>query len=440
VTDAAAPMASAPATTRALTCPNCGGTVALRAAGLTVTLVCEHCTTTLDVTGGTPKLVERAAVAMRRPDIALGTRGTLRGTLWEVVGYQERTDGYVGWSEYLLFNPYAGYSYLVDDRRRYSLGRVLDRLPEVHLHGLWHRAASHTRFGDPYEVKTDFVLGEFPWRARVGETVTETDYVRPGTMLSTEANGAERTWTELTMLAPGEAERAFGVAPRRVPVSGRPSPHEPSPYADAMKEAVIVGIAATLAVIGVAIFTPGQVRAFRTDLLVPLDGATHTAVVGPVELPAGASRVTVSADAAGLNNQWVDLDYSLTHRKTQASYDVYATAERYSGTDTDGRWTEGNGRASTAMSSIPGGSYDLVVEASAHKWEKPGTSYADPFASTAAGPAAPTEMPVTLTVTRGGGFFGNAVLALILIWAWPLIQLALHMGFEQRRRAPLSED
>jgi len=444
VTEVPASATAAPDTVRALTCPNCGGSVSLRAAGLTVTIACEHCAATLDATDPVVKLVSRAAEAMRVPAIPLGSRGTIDGEAWEVVGYQERSDGETEWSEYLLFNPYLGYGWLVDDGRRFSLGRVLDRLPGGRSLNLTHGGETYGRFGSSYDVRTTFVLGEFPWRAAVGETVRETVYVRPGVMLACEENGAERTWTELTMLAPGVPERAFGVAPRAVRNRGTPSPHEPSPFMDRAKEAVIVGGAATLALLAVALFTPGERRAFQGQLSVPPDAATRTVVLGPVELPATA-RVTVRADAPALDNQWVDLDYSLIDRATQASYDVYATAERYSGSDVDGPWSEGDGRAARSLSAIPPGRYDLVVEASAHRWagaqpSSPpliGGFFSDLPQDTAQEPAA---VPVTVSVSRGGSFGGNLLVALLLVWVWPLVAMMRHAGFETRRKAPISEN
>lgn len=414
--------------------------MALRTAGLTVTVGCDHCGALLDATQPKVRLLARAVEAMRRPDIPLGTRGLLNGEQWEVVGYQERSADVV-WSEYLLFNPYLGYRYLVDDGRRYSLGRVLDRRPGARRLMLTHADGDYVRFGSSYQVVTRFVLGEFPWRASAGEQVRETDYVRPGTMLACEETDAEISWTELRMLAPGEAERAFGLSARRVPWGGTPSPHEPSPFLDRAKEAAIVGGAATLALLAIAASTPGRTRVLEHRLMVPLDERAHTAVLGPVTLPA-AARVTVRAEA-GVDNQWVDLDYSLTERRTQESYDVYGTAERYSGSDADGPWAEGDGQVARSLSAVPRGTYDLVVEAKASRWASAQAASAPPpapFLDTTLPAEASPSIPVIVTISRGGGWVGNLFLALLLLWIWPVVQWARHAGFEKRRRASVAED
>lgn len=78
-----APLSPPPApAVRALSCPNCGGTVELRAAGYTVHVGCQYCGSILDTTDGLVKLVIQAHAAQVTPDIPLGRRGTLFGVEW----------------------------------------------------------------------------------------------------------------------------------------------------------------------------------------------------------------------------------------------------------------------------------------------------------------------------------------------------------------------
>lgn len=418
---------------RALTCPNCGGTIALRAAGSTVSLVCEHCGTTLDATSPDLSIIAQATAAMRRPEIALGTRAELRGTMWEMVGYLERDDGETGWSEYLLFNPYRGYAFLLDDERRFSLGILLDRIPDYSWGEMSLGGQGYKRFGTDYGTWVRFVVGEFYWRVAVDEHVTVSDYVRPGTMLSCEKYESERTWTRLDMLDWGEAEKAFGI-PLRTDRSGTPSPHEPSPWRDRLTEAIIIAVAAIIVLVAIAIFGGGAHVVAQRQLQVVLDAATTTSVITPIDLPDNRTAVTLSARARALDNSWVDIDYSLVNRKTQESFDAYALAESYRGQDSDGAWSEGDPSPRIKLSSIPRGSYDLVVELAAHRWINPQAS------TYYAGIAhADQSIPVEIIVARGGMFGGNILLGLILILAWPLIVLLLHIGFEKRRMAPVTD-
>ena len=429
-------MTDPASTVRALSCPQCGGAIALRAAGSTVSLICEHCGSTLDATRPDLAVIIKASAAMQRPEIALGTRATLRGEQWEVVGYLERSDGETPWSEYLLFNPYAGYAFLLDDGRRFSLGRLLDRVPDSGWQGLELDGAQFERFGSEYEAWVTFVVGEFYWRVAVQEQVRIVDYVRPGTMLSCEKDDSERTWTRLDMLDWGEAEAAFGISRRRSDW-GTPAPHEPSPWRERMKEALIIGTVAFFTLLIIAMMASSTARVAGGTAVAMLDGGTQTTVIHNIVLPDKRNRVVIDAQAA-LQNAWIDIDYSLVEQKSQESYDAYALAEYYSGTDSDGSWTEGDTTPTVTLSSIPRGTYDLVIETSAKRWINPNQSPPSFWGSTLT-PPDPTPVGVAFTVNRGGVFGGNLILCLLLIGIWPVILVLLHLSFENRRKASIAE-
>ena len=146
------------------------------------------------------------------------------------------------------------------------------------------------------------------------------------------------------------------------------------------------------------------------------------------------ARVEIDAEASSLDNSWVDLDYALVDRATQTRYDAYTTAERYTGRDGDGPWSEGDRTPRIDLASIPAGTYDLVVEGEAHRWAGAQTAApVVPFATI-------STVPVDLRVVGGGTFGGNIFLALILLAIWPLILLARHLGWEARRMAPVTAD
>ena len=69
------------------------------------------------------------------PLIPLGTRGTIRGTAYEAVGFQRRTIYVEGisysWHEYVLFNPYKGFRYLTEYNGHWNDTSILRSLPTV---------------------------------------------------------------------------------------------------------------------------------------------------------------------------------------------------------------------------------------------------------------------------------------------------------------------
>jgi len=449
-----APIPPSPprSTVRALSCPNCGGIVNVRAQGLTVSILCEHCGSTLDATSPDLQVIARANEALKKPQIPLGTRGTLNGRVWEVIGYMERTDEDVIWAEYLLFNPYEGYAFLVDDGRRFSLGIMLDQVPKTTFGGiLLLDRRVYSRFGQPYPVRVTFVVGEFYWRVAVGETVTETDFVRPGTMLSCEEYETERTWTRLDMLDWGVAEKAFGIPPRRRNYL-YPAPHEPSPYKRQFGEAVIVGLIALFLLGMVSNMNGREQQIIQVTSRVAFDGSGRNVVIRGIALPAGRSRVAIDADAGAIENAWVDLDYTLTNEVTQRSARSFTTLEHYSGNDSNGAWSHGDPRTEVGLASMPAGRYDLSITLFAHRWDKryggvPTTDYdrasvarrshdASATSSSTEPVAGDATTPVTIAIKRGGAFGGVTFLAFLMIAAWPVIVLFKHFGFEKRRKAP----
>ena len=162
-------------------------------------------------------------------------------------------------------------------------------------------------------------------------------------------------------------------------------------------------------------------------------------MLGPIPVDVPREKVRIQGRAGGLDNMWVDLDYSLVERQSQQSYDAYGTAEYYHGRDSDGSWSEGNAEPTTGLAAIPRGTYDLVVEASAHRWVDPkaqASSYTSIFGTGSVVPEdTSATLPVTITVDRGGGFAGPFWLALIAILVWPLIAWSRHKTFEARRNA-----
>jgi hypothetical protein len=100
-------------------CTGCGAPLVIRAKGRTQSIACEYCGCVLDAQDPQRKILHRYASAIKyKPLIPLGRRGVLRGEEMECVGYMRRAVRYYGvdyeWSEYLLYNPYKGYRWLVE--------------------------------------------------------------------------------------------------------------------------------------------------------------------------------------------------------------------------------------------------------------------------------------------------------------------------------------
>ena len=410
---------------KALACPACGGSIEIRAAGHTVTVICRYCGSVLDVANPDVRLLIRYEEAAAELELPLGTRGALRGVEWEVIGYARRSEGGgYPWEEYLLFNPYEGYRWLVTAGRGWSFGKLLTRTP------VWSNFAPSVD-GEAYQAffsngraQVDYVLGEFYWRVRVGEEVATDDYVRPGWMLSREANDKEVSWSLSELLDPKEMKGAFGID---APINPWPPlPHQPSPYLKPLKTGGMIALAAIGLLFAMTVLLGSGQSLLQQNIPIELSGAGRTVTLGPITVTRPYQLVSIQADAPTLSNAWIDLDYSLVNRATQASYDAYGLAERYSGRDGDGPWTEGDRSTTVKLAAVPSGSYDLVINYSASQWTDPAPSYGSAAYSLGG--------TLSITVRQASVFPSNFLLALLLLLA-PLIYLfTRHLSFEKARQ------
>lgn len=426
---------------KALTCPSCGGTVELRAAGYTVNVACQYCGSILDVTDPQVKLITEYKHAAEALEIPLGTRGTLRGIEWEAIGYMRRSvPGGWAWEEYLLFNPYHGYRWLITDGRGWSLGQQLTFTPSRDdYETLRIGSQTYQRFYEDSTAQVDYVLGEFYWRVSVGEEVVGADWVRPGVMLSREKNAHEVSWTRAVLLGRDEVPDAFGV--QKLRSAWPPMPHEPSPNAAWLGTGFKIAIGVFVLLMLLMLLFGGTRWTSADSFPIAPNGSERTVTLGPIHFGHLYQRVEIRADVPALENGWVDLDYSLVDRKTQQVYEAYGAAERYSGSDSDGPWTEGSRRSSVSVAGVPAGDYDLVVDYKGNRWT--GSSYSSysslpSYGSEASdlGWMAPANQPqVTVEVRTGSLFASSFWIALILLVIPLLIGLIRHIQFDKARQA-----
>lgn len=412
---------SAPAAEQ-FNCPNCGGTIEIKAAGSSVSIACQYCGSTLDVANPDVSIIERYEGAVRKLELPLGSRGVLRGTEWDVIGYQRRSEnGQYPWDEYLLFNPYEGYRFLDTDGRGWTLARQLTEVPIKHR-GLG--ASIGGEYFSPFYAQTraqvDYVLGEFYWRVGVGEEALTADFVKPGRMLSWERTKEETVWTLGELLEPHEITEAFGIDPPKG--GGLPLPHQPSPHRKKAGQFMKLALAVTVVLIVITALFGGTSDPQTARINLSTNGVEQTAKVGPIILERARQAVTVSASAPRIQNGWIDLNYTLTNRETGEVFEANNVVERYSGRDGEGNWSEGSQYSSSKFSMVPSGTYELNVYAAGNRW-----------ASNTGGSS--NSAQVEVTIEKGATFYSNLFLALLFVFIPALWQWVKHLSFESRRRS-----
>jgi hypothetical protein len=358
---------------KALNCPGCGAALAVRSFGNGVTIVCDSCHSILDAKDPNLQILQRFKVATDevRPLIPLGTRGKIRGTDYEVIGFQRRTI-YVdempySWHEYVLFNPYKGFRYLTEYSGHWNDVSILKALPEVHPHGsvptVGYLGETYKHF-QTAKAGTSFVLGEFPWQVRVGEAAVVTDYVSPPRVLSSEQTGNEVTWSMGEYMTGKDVWKAFRL-PGDPPEAVGVYENQPSPMSADTKNiwVAFAGFLLLLVVMMIGFDTVARdeqvfTGAYRYD---SNQRGEASFVTDEFELKGHTSNVEVKT-STDLNNRWIYLDYALINEDTGKALDFGREVSYYHGYDSDGSWTEGSANDSVAVPSVPAGKYYLRVE------------------------------------------------------------------------------
>lgn len=407
----------------ALPCPNCGGSLELRAPDQTLRVGCPYCNHLVSVQTGNLAVIGKLA-RKASPRVPLGAKGKFVDGELTVIGYMQRS-AYVDGSwwpfeEYLLYAPEVGFRWLVLSDGHWSYVQPIApgavELMPVRYDGVEFElyARAHTR--------VDEVLGEFYWQVQVGERAVAVDYIAPPAMLSKEETKTEETWSLATYMTADAVKAAFGATAVHSPAPVGVGPNQP--YA-------VHGIGWVGAALMTALFGVGLIRCASAD-----NKRVHTHTF---EIPGKKTNITgqplAEADSAvtfsepfrleagrnieiqltaSLSNNWAYLAVDLVNENTGALVSFDRNLEYYSGFEGGERWSEGSNPASQVLAPMEAGSYVIRVE---------GTQ----------GGATPivAEAHVLQDVFRVRWF----VIALLLVGI-PLAVLAIHAySFKKRRWA-----
>lgn len=313
--------------TKALQCPNCRAPIQLRAPGASARVACGYCGSELgtgESGGGIALSILQARNSVPfEPTIPLGTFGELGGVRWQILGAMVRSVRADGqdwpWTEYVLWNPYRGWAWLVEDGDgHWSYVRRLHDWPVSAARWAKWRDASLQAFTSGV-ARVDAVLGEFYWEVKSGDAAATRDYVSAPHMLSYERIEGEVGWSHGVYQAPGVIAAAFGV--QLVSPSGI-APHQPNPYGlDAVKtfhrNALVV-----LAVVVAALWLGKTLLVPTTTLLeqsfMAVDSPRNVWISEPFDLKdtgAITLRAETSADphSTSLHLGLLDLDRGTAH-------------------------------------------------------------------------------------------------------------------------------
>ncbi|ULJ63536.1 DUF4178 domain-containing protein [Wielerella bovis] len=199
-------------------CPSCGSPVHW-ITGATQTVICPSCSSDLDTSGNTAKLIE--ANAMRNAQqqaltLPLGKQGKINGRLYMVVGavrkeeissldarrllnnesgaeYGILPEGW--WVEYLLYSPRHGFKWLVETPEDgWSVSETLTDFPRLNQYGEPQGSPMLYSYGG----RVSYAAGAFYWHIRAGDVNVYQDYQQGSGKLCKEISREELAWSKST--------------------------------------------------------------------------------------------------------------------------------------------------------------------------------------------------------------------------------------------------
>jgi len=364
--------AGSPVRTRAagLNCPSCGASISLVTAGWSATVACVTCGAVLDAQDPNLRILqEQEQRILVQPRIPLGTRGTWKGVPWEVVGFQQVTitvdEVPYSWREYVCFNPYHGFFYLTEYEGHWNVVEKLRRRPDdrqADSSRLTFNGLAFRHFQSANAVTT-FALGEFPWEVNVGDAVRAHDFVSPPYLLSAEVTEHETTWSLGTYADPKAIAKAFSLGSElRSPVgvfANQPNPHVQS--ARAIKRTFGFLMLALLVMFGLNMAMSSNEVVFDKQFQFDrAQGDTLALVTDPFDINGRVSNVAFSIQT-NLNNDWAFFNIALIEETTGQAIDVGRQVSYYSGTDSDGSWSEGSRSDNFKLGAVAPGQYFLRI-------------------------------------------------------------------------------
>lgn len=394
-------------------CPSCAAPISVHVPGQTQRIGCGSCGSLLDLQDERLKLIETWKEKVQLPDIPIGSMGQLDGITWEVLGVIRKAvkDVYFEypWLEYLLFNPYEGYRWLVQSDGHFTFLEPCAGVPvREGSTGRRYRGVSYREF-QTGEAHVKHVLGEMYWQVLIGQVVSTADYIAPPAMLSREGDGVEQVWSvgayrpgaEIWegFKLPGEPPSPLGVAPNQ--------PFDPDGRFKGIYRSFAWLVAALILV------TAGQWALARKEPLGNLTGqlnsGANVVVSKPFTLEGRPAAMEIESSAS-LNNQWIYLDVTLINQDSGKVVHTGQMLEKWSGPD----WSEGDGRATSIVGPVPAGEWVMKV-------------------SPMGDPASTAHIAWGVKLTWDVPRLAPSLLALLFLALGPLILKVKEVSFENRR-------
>ncbi|MGH1415283.1 MAG: DUF4178 domain-containing protein [Pelagimonas sp.] len=359
-----------------INCTACGAGLDVLGGGRVTVHICPYCGTELDALDSYKAL--RTFSDLKRPDtpFSLGMKGKIHDVDYTIIGTLEHTETYAGrtwtWIDHQLYSPTHGYAFLtledghfIFSRRYRGPGWVSEhQVEKAETPPVLRIKGENFKYYDTSTSSVSFAEGEFTWEVKIGDKSTTVSTLAEDAMLGFSQTKSERETYRSTYLPRKEIAKSFGIDLPKLTKKIHPlSPFKAGPNAIFMRKAA-AGFAVLCMVIAF-VFGLSSGKAVMTEIGLPVAGL-------PVEIPfevTQANKLVEIALAADVSNSWASIGLTVSDPEGEILFGAGRTIERYHGQDSEGRWTEGSGKANLRFHPTVAGTYQLNLgEAEGGVW------------------------------------------------------------------------
>ena len=352
---------------KTLQCPACGGAIGIHDKAVQ-SVACPSCLSVLEPANESLRILQKAAAATRiEPLIPLGSSGRFAGTDWTVIGFQQRVIAAEGreypWQEFLLHHPEQGFRWLVESTGHWNWVSPVSKPPRYHVGQptASYGGGEYRRFSSG-SAETRYVIGEFTWKVKVGETWEITDFIAPPKMLSREASHNEATWSLSDYLTTEEVAAAFKLK-TALPAPVGIGMNQPNPRAENHRKVCSTFWKFFLfAVLAQALwfFLLGG-RTLLDQRLVFSPGKDEPVTTQTFQLDSSARNLVLRHDT-DLDNNWLGLNLTLVEKNSGRAWVAMSDVAYWHGSDGGESWSEGDRTRELVFRDLPAGNYYFVID------------------------------------------------------------------------------
>jgi hypothetical protein len=350
-----------------VTCTNCKATVPLYAWPFTNSYTCTVCGGSHTLKGLDSKYSRRMPLN-RNPAIPLYTRGSIRGTEYQLIGFAEKEDDEsYKWREYTLFNPTSGYAYLSEYNGHWLFLKETANAPIVKSHNTMAFIYGNNTFRlyNQYRYSVVDCRGEFADDMFDEAKPSCREYIDPLLLWAREIDANGMYWFYGSHISKNELYDAFGKdisLPFTVGVgSVQPAIANLNVDFNVILRSTLGVLLLVLALFLFSSMFNRQEVIYENNFSLPDSTILAPIITTDVKLDKWRSNIDFEITAP-VDNNWFELGIALVNKDNGKEYNVQHGVEKYSGYSDGESWSEGSNTETVMMHSVPAGNYFMRLE------------------------------------------------------------------------------